>query len=100
MKTATDVIKFHSTELDLSDVHLQTEDGAPIPSSLHSHNKLDSVVILNVSTLLQPGLYKLSVKFNGMLDDNLRGFYRAKYKRYGMVPEAWCFQIPASLYFL
>ena len=76
----TNSLHFHSTQLDVSDVHLQTEDGVHVPTNPLNFDKNDSVIVLGIPHPLASGLYKLSMKFQGSLDDNLRGFYRAKYK--------------------
>ncbi|KAK3914792.1 Puromycin-sensitive aminopeptidase [Frankliniella fusca] len=78
VNSPTDQVKFHSIELELSDVELRTGDGKLLSIQLSSCNYNESIT-LDVLGGLNVGLCTLSVKFKGVLDDNLRGFYQARY---------------------
>lgn len=69
---------FHSVALDLSNVDLQADNGTSITTQFKCLEEQESVCV-PVPSGLQPGSYKLHVKFNGSLNDNLRGFYKAAY---------------------
>ena len=40
----------------------------------------DELVIIHFNQLLPIGNGKLTIKYTGILNDNMKGFYRAKYK--------------------
>lgn len=88
VNTTTNKVRFHSVDLQLVSVRLQVEDGSKdVPIKISICNQSESVCLDVEGTALQSGCkYVLSVKFNGVLDNNLRGFYKAQYTRYSTSP--------------
>lgn len=77
VSSPTNQVKFHSIDLELSDVELRSGDDK-LCTGLSTCDYNESIT-LDVPGGLQVGSYTLSLKFKGLLDDNFRGFYQAKY---------------------
>ena len=71
-------IQLNAVELEIDEVTL-SRDG----DSLSGKAELDSVAeraILSFGQKLKPGTWSLKIRFRGILNDKLHGFYRSQYK--------------------
>ncbi|KAI9918988.1 hypothetical protein PsorP6_011799 [Peronosclerospora sorghi] len=83
---ATSVITCHAVELYVFDVSV--EDAASSwktqqAQELHYHKKHDSVSFYFAEPLVAGSLVTLRLQFHGVLNDQLRGFYRTEYEHEG-----------------
>lgn len=80
VKEATKVITFHELELTykLENCELSTK-GVVVPLSLLTRDAPMQRASLTVSEELKVGMYTLSIRYRGVLNDKLAGFYRSTY---------------------
>jgi puromycin-sensitive aminopeptidase len=75
---AVNEIQLNALELTIDEVSLSREG-----HKLSGKAELDEVnerAILNFDTKVEPGRWSLRIKFRGILNDKLHGFYRSQYK--------------------
>uniref|UniRef100_T1IX44 Aminopeptidase n=1 Tax=Strigamia maritima TaxID=126957 RepID=T1IX44_STRMM len=80
----TDVITIHSNNLTLlnESIHLFSYDDKIRHVTSYDHDLERQFLIFNLNdTLHASNIYNLSLMFNGVLGDNLVGFYRSKYDK-------------------
>ena len=75
----TEVV-LNAAELWIQEVTIQNREGATVNGIVALDHGLERARLLFPETL-SPGLWQLSLKFNGSLSDKLRGFYRSTVKR-------------------
>jgi puromycin-sensitive aminopeptidase len=75
----TTVIVMNASELAISRVHAENARQQALHASIESDETLQRCR-LTFSEALTPGEWRLSLVFNGTLNDKLRGFYRSTYK--------------------
>lgn len=82
----TKTITFHASELEITDIHVEYTNESNAAKTIQNIDKIineqKDFVILILSEKLNSTLknVKLSLKFTGVLNDNLRGFYRSSYQ--------------------
>ncbi|MBV9662250.1 MAG: M1 family metallopeptidase [Acidimicrobiales bacterium] len=77
---ATRTLVLNAIELDIRGVTLSTPAGASLVPEL-CFNEEDQQVALNFSEQLEPSEgYQLTMEFAGVLNDQLRGFYRSTFR--------------------
>lgn len=79
---ATSVITLNSLDLEVSDVVIESLDGGSktvLEAKVECDPKKEQVHFL-LPQQLPPGSYKLHAQFKGILNDQLRGFYRSYFK--------------------
>ncbi|GFN99973.1 puromycin-sensitive aminopeptidase [Plakobranchus ocellatus] len=80
VKTATNKIVLNAFDIIVESAHLEVKDTGKNQVADISLNVEDEKVEFSFSEVLKPGEYTLNLKFTGVLNDQLRGFYRLKYK--------------------
>ena len=72
-------IHLNAAELAIQDVSIKTKDGKTIRGvvTLDPENQQAA---LHFTETLEPGPWELQIKFSGILNDKLHGFYRSTYK--------------------
>lgn len=81
MKQPTQKILLNCVDLELRHIELHLDDGTLfLPSKVAFAVQYETVGIYFASEI-PAGCCKLSISFRGLLDDNLRGFYRSRYSR-------------------
>lgn len=69
------LVRMHCEDLTIAELSLTAND-AIVPVSF---TQTDGELHLSAEQLLQPGDYRLSIRFSGELSDDLSGFYRSRY---------------------
>lgn len=75
---STWTIQLNAAELKVSKASISTED-EPIDASTMSANAKDELLTLSWNSPLPVGLHTLRLRFTGVLNDQMRGFYLSKY---------------------
>lgn len=75
----------NAVNLTLEDVVLRSA-GARALSGRISYREADEQVVLSWPEMVKPGLYTLSLRFDGRLSSDLRGFYRTTVTEPGKTP--------------
>ncbi len=79
VKEATSAISMNSLELEISNAYVTLADGSVRePQDVSLDADLERVT-LTFGETLPPGRTKVSLRFSGILNDRLRGFYRSHY---------------------
>ena len=73
-----DSITLNSAELDIKDVAIKSGDANIIPSSITSHEDNETIT-LGLDDKITNHAAIITIKFAGVLNDRLLGFYRSKY---------------------
>jgi puromycin-sensitive aminopeptidase len=87
---AASTVLLNSAELDIREVSFSRSGGAPseaLPAGVE-YLADEEQVALRVSPALEPGPWRLRMKFTGQLNDLLQGFYRSKFRAEDGV-ESW-----------
>ena len=71
-------IVVNAAELTLYDVTLFNSDGQRLASTVETDEKAERST-LHLDGIAAPGAWKLGISFDGILNDDLRGFYRSVY---------------------
>ncbi|MGB5186828.1 MAG: M1 family metallopeptidase, partial [Acidimicrobiia bacterium] len=71
-------IVVNAAELTLYDVTLFNSDGQRLASTVETDEKAERST-LHLDGVAAPGAWKLGISFDGILNDDLRGFYRSVY---------------------
>jgi len=80
VKVATDVITLHAYELTVSDASFKAEeDSKTLEADQITVTKSATTVALTFKEQLPTGKGCLTVKFRGILNDQMAGFYRSQY---------------------
>ncbi len=75
---ATDEIVLNAAQLTITDVTLRSESGARIAADATTDEAAERVT-LTLANQADPGAWTLEITFDGILNDDLRGFYRSVY---------------------
>jgi len=75
---ATDEIVLNAAQLTITDATLRSESGARIAADATT-DKAAERVTLTLANQADPGAWTLEITFDGILNDDLRGFYRSVY---------------------
>ena len=73
-----DSITLNSAELDIKEVSIKYGDANIIPSSINSHEDNETIT-LGLDDKITNHAAIITIKFAGVLNDRLLGFYRSKY---------------------
>lgn len=82
LEKAVNEITLHSKELKIWDVEFQSADFSLQIKNIKYNTKAETVT-LSSNKKLPRGLAKISLKFKGVLNDYMRGFYRSRYMHQG-----------------
>ncbi|HET6964338.1 MAG TPA: M1 family aminopeptidase [Acidimicrobiales bacterium] len=69
----------NALELDVHDARLDTAGGDGLSAEV-SFDQPNQMVTLAFDRQVEPGLHHLSIRFTGILNDQLRGFYRSTFR--------------------
>ena len=72
-------ILLNAIELQVHEAQMENDKGTKSSATIALQEQNERL-ILTFSQPLEPGQYKLHIKFTGILNDKLRGFYRSTYK--------------------
>lgn len=75
----TTTITVNAAELEIQQASITNEKGTAI-SSTWTLDKESERLICTFAEEIKPGLWMFNIKFTGILNDKLHGFYRSKYK--------------------
>ena len=75
----TNRIAVNAVELQISDVQLTLEDGASLPAHDIALDEDSETATFTFGRNIPPGNAALRIHFTGILNDQLRGFYRSQY---------------------
>ena len=79
VRHATDQIQLNSAELQISSAWMLDAVGARTDATLVEHDEDLERVSLGFGSKLTPGPYTIGAEFTGVLNDQLRGFYRSTF---------------------
>ncbi|XP_050738577.1 puromycin-sensitive aminopeptidase-like isoform X2 [Eriocheir sinensis] len=79
IKEATKQIKFNTLELTLRDIKVTLSSGEELIPASTEISTVNEMAILTFEETLPIGTAKLSVAFDGELNDKMKGMYRSKY---------------------
>jgi puromycin-sensitive aminopeptidase len=71
-------IRLNAAELAIQDVSIKTKDGKTIRGDVTLDPENEQAALQFTETL-EPGPWELQIKFSGVLNDKLHGFYRSTY---------------------
>ncbi len=71
--------RLNAAELVIQDVSIKTKDGKTIRADA-TFDPENEQAALHFIEILAPGRWELQIKFSGILNDKLHGFYRSTYK--------------------
>lgn len=74
INSSTNTIILNSKKLTIESIFFEKE------SVKFDNNNDDEIIIITTNTIKDPGLYDLTINFSGILNDQMEGFYRSKYK--------------------
>jgi len=77
LETVSEIV-FNTAELTLHSAVLSNEDGERLEATAETDEDAERTT-LTLPTPVEPGLWKLEISFDGILNDDLRGFYRSVY---------------------
>ena len=72
-------ITVNAAELQISRGELTTEDGKTVSAQDIAVDEASETVIFSFNQEIPPGAVALNIRFSGVLNDQLRGFYRSQY---------------------
>ncbi len=78
VREAVSEIVLNTAELTLHSAVLSNEDGERLEATAETDEDAERTT-LTLPTPVEPGLWKLEISFDGILNDDLRGFYRSVY---------------------
>jgi puromycin-sensitive aminopeptidase len=74
-------LELNASRLEVRGASIVTQESGGIPLELAvATDEEHEIVRLTANTALQPGRYRISMTFSGVLDDDLAGFYRSSYR--------------------
>lgn len=79
IKEATKQVKFNTLDLTLRDIKIRLPSGEDLVPSSTEISVANEMVILTFDETLPIGTAKLSLSFDGELNDKMKGMYRSKY---------------------
>ncbi|XP_050419267.1 puromycin-sensitive aminopeptidase [Patella vulgata] len=79
VKSATNTILINSVEIAIQSATFQAQGSSDISTSEISFNDADEKVTFKFPAPLPVGIGELKIKFTGILNDKMKGFYRSKY---------------------
>ena len=79
---STDEVVLNAADLEISAAHLVSEQGTTSPRRCHTAPRR-SRSVFQPEQPLEPGKWRLHLRFSGKLNDQLRGFYRSKFRAGG-----------------
>lgn len=74
----SDRLVLHAVDLELTSVELDTPGGRPSTPAVE-WIEAEQMVALTPPERLEPGRRRLTIEYNGVLNDQLRGFYRSTF---------------------
>ena len=74
----TSELVLNAAELSISQASLTTADGDEVPATVTLDEKLERAHV-TLSRQIEAGDHRLTMSFDGVLNDQLRGFYRSTY---------------------
>ncbi|MFB3819790.1 MAG: M1 family metallopeptidase, partial [Candidatus Methylomirabilales bacterium] len=77
VRRPTREVVLNAVELAIPEARLQRGDEAPLPAAVRLDEAAERAV-LQLPATLQPGEWRLRLRFAGSLNDKLRGFYRSR----------------------
>ncbi|MPC75758.1 Puromycin-sensitive aminopeptidase [Portunus trituberculatus] len=79
IKEATKQVKFNTLDLTLRDIKIRLPSGEDLVPASTEISTANEMVILTFDETLPIGTAKLSLSFDGELNDKMKGMYRSKY---------------------
>ncbi|XP_035744089.1 uncharacterized protein LOC118451536 [Vespa mandarinia] len=81
LQKVTQTLDFHAKELtfDETDTYVEGEDGQKYKPIVFTYVNATEIMKISFEKFMQKGLYTFHVKFTGILNDELSGFYRSSY---------------------
>lgn len=76
---ATAEVVLNSADLEVSEAHLTGAGDRRVEVTVN-YRPEEEQLVLRATEALAPGRWRLDLRFAGLLNDRLRGFYRSKYK--------------------
>lgn len=76
----TDSIMLNAAELSIIQAHVELADGTALVATDIALNEAYETATLFFGQIIPPGAAKLNIRFSGVLNDQLRGFYRSRYR--------------------
>ncbi|VDK23547.1 unnamed protein product [Anisakis simplex] len=73
-------MKLHSSEINIKKASVALSDGSALENLPVHYDKKWTTVTLELPKEVSPQSAKLSLEFDGTLNDKMRGFYRSSYK--------------------
>lgn len=85
IRRATQDLSLHALELtiDEAETSLFDNDGIVYTPATYNYNNVTEILVLNFNDELSAGNYTLKMKYVGILNDNLEGFFRTFYYEKG-----------------
>lgn len=85
IRHATQNLSLHALELTIDEAatSLFDNDGIVYMPATYNYNNITQILILNFNDELSPGNYTLKMKYVGILNDDLLGFFRTSYYKNG-----------------
>lgn len=74
-----DCIMINSAEIEFAELFIENEKGTRLEASAISNDQTELTTI-SFNGVLGKGVWKIHIKFNGVLSEQLRGFYRSHWK--------------------
>lgn len=82
LKKPVKEITLHAVELEINLAELKTTS-YELPATSISYDEKSENATISFGKIIPKGETKLKIKFTGILNDKMRGFYRSKYKHEG-----------------
>jgi puromycin-sensitive aminopeptidase len=79
VKEATDEIVLNAADLEVTEAALSRDGGPGAPATV-SYRADEEQLVLAAAASVEPGPWRLHLRFSGQLNDLLRGFYRSKFR--------------------
>ena len=79
MKTATDTIVANSKDLKIKEIEYMPAGGSALKPASFEASDDNELLTIKFPQTLDVGKGALSLTFTGVLNDDLKGFYRSKY---------------------
>ena len=76
---AVDRIVLHALELEIAEARVVLEDGTAVAAPQIALDDASETATLHLERTVPPGRATLHMRFTGVLNDQLRGFYRSRY---------------------
>ncbi|PRP78523.1 hypothetical protein PROFUN_13580 [Planoprotostelium fungivorum] len=80
VKEATDTIQLHSQEIKINSVAITAiSSSEKFKATEVSYDEGEERAIIKFASAIQPGHAQIDIDYDGILNDKMKGFYRAKY---------------------